>query len=135
MEYEKMLERGLTELPESAKEKQRFEIPNVRGHIEGTKTIISNFTQIADLLGRKPEHLLKFVLRELATSGEIKGSQAVLKRKISASRVNEKIKKYADEFVFCSECGKPDTQLVNEKGTLFMKCAACGVKHPVKSYI
>jgi translation initiation factor 2 subunit 2 len=135
MEYEKLLEKGINRLPESAKEKQRFEVPKIKGHQEGTKTVLSNFLQIADLLGRKPDHFLKFILRELATPGEIKGNQVILKRKISASKVNEKIQKYADEFVLCSECGKPDTQIVKEKGAVYMKCMACGARHPVKSYI
>lgn len=132
MEYEELLERGLKGLPESAIEKQRFEIPKVRGHIEGNKTVISNFLQIADAFGRKPEHFLKFILRELATPGDIKGSLLILKRKISASIVNEKISKYADEFVLCSECGKPDTQLISEKDVTYLKCTACGAKHPIK---
>ncbi len=135
MDYEELLERGIKKLPESAKEKQRFEIPKAKGHIEGTKTLISNFLQIADLLGRKPEHFLKFILRELATPGDVRGNLLILKRKISASKVNEKIQKYADEFVLCSECGKPDTQLIKEKEVVYLKCMACGAKHPVKSFV
>ncbi|MBU0535406.1 MAG: translation initiation factor IF-2 subunit beta, partial [Nanoarchaeota archaeon] len=80
MEYEEMLERGVKGLPESAKEKQRFEVPKIKGHIEGAKTILSNFLQIANLFGRRPEHFLKFILRELATPGDIKGNQVILKR-------------------------------------------------------
>ncbi|MCX8147404.1 MAG: translation initiation factor IF-2 subunit beta [Candidatus Woesearchaeota archaeon] len=132
MKYEELLERGIKRLPESAIEKQRFEIPKALGHIEGNKTVVSNFFQIADALGRNPEHLLKFLLRELATPGETKGSLLILKRKISASVFNEKVRKYADEFVLCSECGKPDTQLIEEKDVVYLKCMACGTKHPVK---
>lgn len=132
MEYEELLEKGLKKLPESAIEKQRFEVPKVKGHIEGNKTIISNFLQIADAFGRKPEHFLKFILRELATPGEIRGNLLVLKRKISASIVNEKVQKYADGFVLCPECGKPDTQLITEKDITYLKCTACGAKHPIK---
>ncbi len=135
MDYEKLLDEGMESLPESAIEKQRFDIPKARGHIEGNKTIISNFGQIANSLGRAPDHLLKFILKELATPGSLKGGQLVLKRKISASRFNEKVRKYADEFVLCSECGKPDTELVKEGGAVYLKCAACGTKHPVKSHI
>lgn len=134
MDYEKLLERAIKNLPESAIEKQRFDLPKVKGHIEGSKTVISNFFQILDVLRRKPEHVLKFILRELATPGEIKGGLLILKRKVPASMFNEKIKKYADEFVLCPECGKPDTQLIDEKGIIFLKCMACGAKHTVKSH-
>ena len=44
--YKKMLEQGVKQLPESTKKKSRFEIPKVLGHIQGNKTIISNFNQI-----------------------------------------------------------------------------------------
>jgi translation initiation factor 2 subunit 2 len=135
MEYEEMLERGVKKLPESAIEKQRFEVPKVKGHLEGNKTVISNFSQIVDTLRRKPEHFIKFLLRELATPGDVRGGSLMLKRKISASKVNEKIQKYADEFVLCSECGKPDTQIIKEKEVSYLKCMACGAKHPIKSFM
>jgi translation initiation factor 2 subunit 2 len=135
MEYEDMLERGVKKLPESAIEKQRFEVPKAKGHLEGNKTIISNFMQVVDTLGRKSEHVLKFLLRELATPGDVKGGSLILKRKISASKVNEKIQKYADEYVLCSECGKPDTQIIKEKEVSYLKCMACGAKHPIKSFM
>lgn len=130
-----MLERGVKKLPESAIEKQRFEVPKAKGHLEGNKTIISNFMQVVDTLGRKSEHVLKFLLRELATPGDVKGGSLILKRKISASKVNEKIQKYADEYVLCSECGKPDTQIIKEKEVSYLKCMACGAKHPIKSFM
>ncbi len=74
MEYKKLLEQARKELPKSVFEKERFEIPKVRGHIQGNRTVISNFLQIANSVGREPEHMLKFVLRELAAPGEIKKS-------------------------------------------------------------
>ena len=136
MEYEKLLEKGIKELPKSVLDKgERFEIPKVKGHIQGSKTIISNFVQIAGILRRDPEHLLKFVLKELATPGEIKKNAAIIGRKVSAVSVNEKIKRYVDEFVICPECKKPDTQLIKEDKILFKKCLACGAKHPVKAKI
>ena len=135
MDYEKMLEKARKELPESMLKTERFEIPKVRGHIQGNRTIISNFNQIAGILRREPEHLLKFVLKELATPGEIKKTAVIIGRKVSASAINEKIQKYADEFVLCHECKKPDTQLIKEDKIMFIKCLACGARHPVKAKI
>lgn len=136
MEYKKLLQEARKELPESVFEKERFEIPKVRGHIQGNKTVISNFLQIAGVLRREPEHMLKYVLKELATPGEIKKSGAVIiGTKVPASRVNEKIKQYAVDFIFCSECGKPDTKIEKEKNVAFIKCMACGARHPIKSKI
>lgn len=131
-----MLKDVRKELPESIFEKERFEIPKIRGHIQGNRTIISNFLQIANLLGRKPEHMLKYILRGLATPGEIKKSGSVIMgTKVPASRINEKIRQYANDYVFCSECGKPDTKIEKEKGFVFIKCMACGARHPIKSKI
>ena len=136
MDYKKMLKEVRKELPEAVFEKERFEIPKVSGHIQGNRTIISNFLQIANILGRDPEHMLKYVLRELATPGEIKKSGSVIiGTKVPASRINEKIKQYSNGYVFCYECGKPDTKIEKEKGVIFIKCMACGARHPVKAKI
>ena len=121
-------------LPEVVFIKERFEIPKVLGHIQGNRTIVSNFLQIASTLRRDVEHLLKYVLKELATPGEIKKSGAlILGTKVPASRINEKIRQYANEFVLCFECGKPDTSIIKEEGLTYMKCTACGVKNIVKA--
>lgn len=132
MDYKELLKKAKEELPESAKRIERFEIPKIKGHIEGNKTIISNFFQITAVLGREPEHVLKYILKELAAPGEFKGNLLVIGTKISASRINEKIRKYAHDYVLCRECGKPDTKISKEDRINFMKCMACGAKHSVK---
>lgn len=130
--YEQLLDKALDEMPEFVFEKHRFEIPKVRGHVQGNKTVISNFLQIASLFHRRPEHVLKYILKELAAPGGIRNGQLILGTKIPASKINEKIHKYANEYVLCGECGKPDTQLEKEKNILYLKCTACGAKHVVK---
>ncbi len=136
MEYEQLLKRARERLPESVFEKERFEIPKVRGHLEGNKTVVTNFLQIASTLRRPVDHLLKYVLKELATPGEIlRSGLLVLGSKIPASRINDKIKQYAHEFVLCPDCGKPDTEIKKEGNFSSLKCSACGSKHPVKSKI
>jgi len=136
MEYKDLLKKVREKLPKSIFERARFEIPRIRGHIQGNRTILSNFLQIANVLNRPPEHLLKFILKELAAPGEIKKSGSVIiGTKVSASRINEKIKEYANTFVLCSECGKPDTKIEKEKNFLFIKCQACGARHPIRSKI
>lgn len=133
MDYEKLLKRAKKAVPDSAKETSRFEIPLVRGHIQGNRTIISNFSQIAATLSRDQEHLLKYILKELATPGAIKKKGVIFGRKVSASMINEKIQQYAKEFVICKECKKPDTKLIREDRVMFIRCLACGARHPVKT--
>ena len=135
MEYEKLLKEGKSKLVNTAVTKERFDIPKVSGHIQGNKTIIVNFSGMCSLVRRPLEQLLKYLQRELATPADIKGGRLELGRKISSAIINEKIEKYCRDFVLCKECGKPDTQLLKENRVLFMKCTACGAKHPVKAKI
>lgn len=133
--YEELLEQSYKKLKPIEKSKERFEIPKIEGHLEGTKTVLSNFLQIASYLRRNQDHLLKFLLKECATSGQIKNERVILQRNISSQKINEKIQEYAKEFVICKQCGKPDTELIKEKGFLFLRCLACGAKHSVKARI
>jgi translation initiation factor 2 subunit 2 len=135
MDYESLLKKAKKELPKELIKKERFELPKVKGHIEGNKTIIINFFEICSILHRDQSQLLKYLQRELATPANINGKRLVLGRKISSGLINEKVEKYANEFVICEECGKPDTKLIKEDRILEKKCMACGAKHPVKSKI
>jgi len=136
MDYKKMLEDVRKNLPEAVFLKERFEIPNVLGHIQGNRTIIANFLQISSVLRRDVSHMLKYTLKELATPGEIKKSGAlILGTKVPASRINEKIRQYANDFVLCFECGKPDTKIEKESDLTYMKCTACGAKNIVKAKV
>lgn len=132
MDYEEMLKKAREDMPSAVSERERFEIPKVKGHVEGNKTIIINMTQIADTLRRPTPHLFKYLLKELATPGTLKRS-AMFGAKIPASKINEKIKKYASELVLCKECGKSDTELKTEVNTVLLKCQACGAHYAVKT--
>ncbi len=131
--YEDMLTKAEEELPETIVKGERFVIEKIKGHLEGNKTILINLNKIAKELSRDPHHLLKYLFRELATPGKVVRGRVILAAKVSANRINKKIKKYASEFVFCSECNKPDTELKEEKEVVYLKCQACGAKKPVKN--
>ncbi len=133
--YEELLKRAKDSLPEVKVSSQRFEIPKAVGHLEGNKTIISNFLNIAKDFNRESAHLLKYLLRELATPGDLDGSRLIFGRKIPASLINDKIKQYAEEFVLCYVCKKPDTILIKEERITTIKCTACGAKHPIRTKI
>ena len=130
-DYEGMLKRAYDKLPKSVFKRERFEIPKAKGLIEGNKTIVTNFNQIVDILRRPQQHLLKYLLKELASPGNIEGPRLILGRKISSAIINSKIERYANEFVLCRDCKKPDTILKKEDRTTTIKCMACGAKHPI----
>ena len=128
--YEALLDEAYENV-EATEEAGRFEVLEVKGHHEGTRTIISNFGQVVANVRRAPEHLLKFLSKELASQGEIKGDRLILSRKLSSKEINDKIEKYVNNFVLCPKCGKPDSELLEQGGKSFLKCLACGEKHEV----
>ena len=132
MSYEQLLEKAYKEV-KPIEAGARFEIPKVKGHVEGTKTIITNFSQICDTLRRDKMHVAKFLFKELATPGKIEGERLMLNRKLNSAKINEKIEAYTKEFVICSECKKPDTELAKENRLMFIKCLACGAKKTVSA--
>ncbi len=134
-EYEKLLDEAYTKVKSVEGSGGRFEIPNIEGHIEGKKTILTNFLNIASYIRRNPEHFQKFILKELATSGQREGDRLILNNKIPSSKINTKIEQYIKEFVICKECGKPDTELRKENRLNFIHCLACGAKHPAREKI
>lgn len=135
MSYEELLDKAFQKMPKKTEVSERFEIPKAISHIQGRKTMIDNFLQIASTLRREPEHLMKFLSRELAAPAQLIERKLVLVGKISNERINQKIEAYAKEFVICKECGKPDTELVKKQRFLFIHCLACGAEHSVRAKI
>ena len=74
MDYEKLLDRGLAKVPEKEKASDRFEMPVLKVQSSGSRSLLANFKETAKVLRREPSHVMKFLLKELATSGEMKGS-------------------------------------------------------------
>src|SRR3989344_3175044 len=110
-DYETLLEHAQSKIPKAIHTQGRFEIPKVKGHLQGNKTVITNFSQIVTTLNRDQEHILKYLLRELATPGTIEGPRLILGRKMNSSLINAKIERYTTDFVLCRDCKKPDTKL------------------------
>jgi len=132
-DYDELLERAYKELPEVSEEVVRFEIPTVKGGMQGNKTIITNLSQIAAALRRPEAHLYKFLLRELATTGDQRKGQTIFVGKFRSTFLNAKIEKYVNEFIYCRQCKKPDTHLSKEQGVTLLVCEACGAKTTVRT--
>lgn len=135
MDYEQLLNKAYSEVKVVERNSERFEIPKVQGHVTGNNTFITNFSQIADYLRRDQRHMAKFLLKELAVPGRVDGGRLILKTKLNSAKVNEKVEKYAKEFVVCPVCGKPDTEVISEKGIKIKHCLACGAKSPIKYHL
>lgn len=130
MDYNSLLQKAYKEVT-PMKESERFEIKKVTGHHEGTKTVITNFTQVASCIRREPTHLMKALSKELASQSELSGERLILSRKLASKVINEKIEKYVKQYVLCRNCKKPDTTILREKNRSLLHCLACGSKYPI----
>ncbi len=128
----KGLERAMSRLPASRGTEDRFVIPSPKIFYEGKTTVIENFASIADALNRDPDHLMKFILQEMGTAGKIEGQHAVFQGRFTEQNLERHIDSYVQEYVICSECHRPDTQLIRSDRVLMLKCDACGAHRPVR---
>lgn len=131
-EYTTMLERAMNKLPPKALRHERFEIPKISSFVEGSRTIIRNLSEIANILHRPQDEIFTFLLRELASRGVIEKGRAIIERSMKDEMINDKLKKYTKEFVLCKECGKPDTRIEMIENHRALRCMACGAWRFVK---
>ena len=131
--YRELLERAHSQLPHEVSGHTRFEIPRVKSGTIGMRTYIVNYKEIADALRRDPLHLLRYLSREMATAGSLDAARAIFQGKFKSDTLDSLVQHYAQEFVVCPVCKRPDTKIVREKRLSFMVCEACGAKSSVKT--
>jgi translation initiation factor 2 subunit 2 len=127
-DYDDLLEKGMDEAEENKSQGERFQVPDVDTRKQGSKTVITNFSDIVDTFGRDEKEFSKYIQNEVGTAGHIEGKELVLNGEFRRGTIQGKIQQYADEYVFCPECESPDTKIVKEKGVEMMKCQACGAR-------
>jgi translation initiation factor 2 subunit 2 len=98
----------------------------------GMRTIISNFNEVADVLNRDPQHILKFLTREMATAATFHDNRGVFQGKFKRDSFERLLQRYMEGFVTCPVCKRPDTKIVKEKRLSFLVCNACGAKSSIK---
>lgn len=130
--YEALLKKAYANVTVQSESTERFTVPEAKVYIEGKTTIFENFAEIAGIVRRDQDHLMKFLLGELGTAGKIDGNRAIFNGKFEQSLINGLIKSYVEDYVICSECGKPDTRLVKDDRVLLLRCDACGGHRPVR---
>lgn len=133
MDYEKLLNNAYEDVKLNLEDvdNNRFEVPKIKGHHLGNKTVVTNFLQVVLYLRREPEHLIKFLTKELACSIDFQKERIILSRKLSSKEINDRIEKYVNQFVICPKCKKPDTEIKEEGGKNFVHCLACGAKYEI----
>jgi len=132
MDYKELLRRARSQLPPKVFEHKRFEIPPPHSSVIGMRTIIHNFKLISDTLNRDPQHVLKFLSKEMATAGTMDGARAIFKGKFGHNTIERLINRYTEEFVICPVCKRPDTKIVKERRLFFLICEACGARSSIR---
>jgi translation initiation factor 2 subunit 2 len=131
-DYDELLKRACSQMPEVSLKHERLEMPRLYIRTVGMRTIISNFNEVADVLNRDPQHILKFLTREMATAATFQGNRAVFQGKFKQDSFQRLLQRYMEGFVICPVCKRPDTKIVKEKRLSFLLCNACGAKSSIK---
>jgi translation initiation factor 2 subunit 2 len=131
-DYEELLKRARSQIPEVSVKRERLELPKLNCSTVGMRTIITNFEEVADALDRTPQHILKFLSREMATAATVHESRAIFQGKFSTETLERLLQRYLESFVVCPVCKRPDTKIVKEKRLSFLVCKACGAKSSIK---
>ena len=131
MDYEASLDRALEEVPDIAGSDERLSLPDPEVERDGAFTRLTNLGEMADELSREPDHLHRFIQRDLGTSGKFEEGRGRYSGRFSPDDFSTTVDRYVDEYVTCSECGLPDTRLVRENRTPMLRCDACGAFRPV----
>ncbi|MDH5375311.1 MAG: translation initiation factor IF-2 subunit beta [Candidatus Bathyarchaeota archaeon] len=131
-DYEDLLKRARSQIPEIVSKRERLELPRIGLSIIGMRTMVYNFKEIAESLNRNPQHLLKFLTREMATAATMQEARVIFQGKFSRETLKRLIQRYMESFVICPVCKRPDTKIVKEKRLSFLVCEACGAKSSVR---
>jgi translation initiation factor 2 subunit 2 len=131
MEYETSLDRALDAVPDIGSAGDRLSVPDAVAQSDGAFTRFTNLDAVADALNRETDHVHRFVQQTLATSGKLSEGVGRYNGSFDDRDFEAAIDDYTEEYVRCSECGLPDTRLVQENRNLMLRCDACGAFRPV----
>jgi translation initiation factor 2 subunit 2 len=130
--YDDLLKRACEQMPEVQAKRERLEMPRIMIQTVGMRTIIANFKEIAESLDRDPQHVLKFLTREMATAATFHDSRAIFQGKFQRESFERLLQRYLEGYVVCPVCKRPDTKIQKEKRLTFLICNACGAKSSIK---
>ena len=131
-DYNELLKRARGQVPEVTLKKERLELPRLLVTMVGMRTTIGNFKEVSDTLDRDPQHILKFLTREMATAATYHDGRAIFQGKFPRDTFERLLQRYMEGFVTCPVCKRPDTKIVKERRLSFTVCNACGAKSSIK---
>ncbi len=133
-DYDSLLDRARSQVPEDAFKRsgERFNVPNVQLMVQGNRSFWQNFQEIISILNRPGKEVLKYVAGQLATAGNIEGSNAIFNGKFTPEQVDVVLNRYIESYVICPVCTRPDTSMNKEAGAYYLVCSACGARTSVR---
>jgi translation initiation factor 2 subunit 2 len=118
----------IDDLIKALPENMRSGIPKLEIEVQGKRTIIKNFISVAKEMQRDPQHISKYLSSSLGVQTKRKNKQLILRGILSKSKLETTLMDYANQFIICPNCGKPDTILDITKNKTVLSCLACGYK-------
>jgi translation initiation factor 2 subunit 2 len=97
--YDDLLKKACAQMPEVSAKHERLELPRIMIQTVGMRTIISNFKEIAQALDRDPQHLLKYLTREMATAATFQDSRAIFQGKFRSDSFERLLQRYLESYV------------------------------------
>ncbi|KAM0677093.1 translation initiation factor eIF-2 beta subunit [Binucleata daphniae] len=126
LEYQNLLKRGIHILQKFKKTSDLKLSVDVKRE-PANKTSI-NLREIATVLNREEDHLLKYMLKELVTAGNVTSEgRLYVKGSFLSATVKEVIRNYIEAYVVCKGCESVQNTVFKKENKLsFVKCRACG---------
>ncbi|GBG29070.1 Eukaryotic translation initiation factor 2 subunit 2 [Hondaea fermentalgiana] len=136
--YQHLLDRMYAELrannPDLVNKKRAVLRPPEVMRLGTSKILFANFDAICQGMRRDPDHVMRFFLAELGTTGSIDGSKRfIMKGKFTPKNISSILVKYIGEYVTCSMCKQVETKLVRDANSrmAFLQCQSCGASRAV----
>src|SRR2546428_5970261 len=86
---------------------ERFEIPIASVSVIGARTIVHNFAEIVDRLNRDPQHVLKYLAKEMATAGSFEGGQGSFQGRVFRDTANLLKGVFCNHLALCPRGSRP----------------------------
>ncbi|KAH3744960.1 Eukaryotic translation initiation factor 5 [Pelomyxa schiedti] len=110
----------------------RYKMPDlvakVEGRGNGIKTVIVNMSDISRALHRPPSYVTKYFGFELGALTTIKedADRYIVNGNHDKHKLDAVLDSFIKKYVLCNKCELPETNMVFSRGTISMRCAACG---------
>lgn len=102
----------------------RYKMPALAVRKQTNCVVIDNLTTVSKSLQRPAKMILKYFGMKLGTHVSV--DKAAVNGTFSPSELQIALQEFIDQYVLCTDCGNPETQITLKKKKYSMSCKACG---------